>query len=167
MKKRISVTVNGLVYEREIVASKTLLEFLREDLELTGTKKGCNNGDCGSCTVLLNGKPILSCLFLAVEADGHTVLTIEGMSKGSKLHPIQEAFIDAGAIQCGYCTPGMVLAAKALLDEKGNPAEREIKEAISGHLCRCTGYAHIVTAIKNAAEYVHKQGKEGHGSCQT
>ena len=161
MKKTINVRVNDVDYTREVSSSKTLLDFLREDLELTGAKKGCDNGDCGSCTILLDGKPILSCLFLAVEADGHDILTIEGMSRGNRLHPLQEAFIEAGAIQCGYCTPGMVLAAKALLEENPNPTEGEIREAIAGHLCRCTGYGHIVTAIKNAANREKVQEKGG------
>lgn len=158
MKKTISITVNSTEYIKECSTTKTLLDFLREDLELTGTKKGCNNGDCGSCTVLLNGKPVLSCLCLVIEAEGCEILTIEGMSQGNQLHPIQEMFINAGAIQCGYCTPGMVLVAKALLEEKPNPSEKDIRDAISGHLCRCTGYEHIVTAIKNAAAYY-----QGHG----
>ncbi len=153
MIKTVNVKVNGTVYHQEISTDRTLLDFLREDLDLTGTKKGCNNGDCGACTVLINGKPILSCLFLAIEADGCEILTIEGMSNGNRLHPIQDAFVNAGAIQCGYCTPGMVLVTKALLEENANPSEQDIREAITGHLCRCTGYENIVTAIKNAAKY--------------
>lgn len=155
MKKNIKVVVNGQAYEKEVAVQKTLLDFLREDLNLTGTKKGCDNGDCGSCTVLLNGKAVSSCIMLAVEADQCEVLTIEGMSWGEQLHPIQTAFIESGAIQCGYCTPGMVMAAKALLDVNPRPSESEIREAIAGHLCRCTGYDQIVKAIKMAADYLN------------
>jgi len=151
MQNIIKITVNGEHYEKEVLVHKSLLDFLRDDINLTGTKKGCDNGDCGSCTVLLNGKPVNSCMMLAVEADGCEVLTIEGISNGKELHPIQRAFVDSGAIQCGYCTPGMVIAAKALLDENFNPTEKEIREAIVGHLCRCTGYDQIVSAIKKAA----------------
>lgn len=154
MKKVIKVTVNGEHYEKEIAVNKTLLDFLRDDLNLTGTKKGCDNGDCGSCTVLLDGKPVNSCIMLAVETDGCQILTIEGLAKGNELHPIQKAFVDSGAIQCGYCTPGMVMAAKALLDENPDPSETEIRETIVGHLCRCTGYDQIVRAIKKAASYL-------------
>ncbi|MBF7084466.1 (2Fe-2S)-binding protein [Desulfallas sp. Bu1-1] len=157
MKQVIKVTVNGEYYEKEVVVHKSLLDFLRDDLNLTGTKKGCDNGDCGSCTVLLNGKPINSCMMLAVEADGCEILTIEGIAGGKELHPIQKAFVESGAIQCGYCTPGMVMAAKALLDENPDPSETEIREAIVGHLCRCTGYDQIVRAIKKAASYLNKK----------
>jgi carbon-monoxide dehydrogenase small subunit len=160
MKKVINVIVNGESYEKEVAVNKSLLDFLRDDLNLTGTKKGCDNGDCGSCTVLLNGKAISSCIILAVDADGCEVLTIEGMAKGKELHPIQTAFIESGAIQCGYCTPGMVMAAKALLDENPNPTEAEIREAIVGHLCRCTGYDQIVKAIKQAADYLNNNTRE-------
>jgi len=156
MKKIIAVLVNGERYEKEVAVQKSLLDFLREDLNLTGTKKGCDNGDCGSCTVLLNGKAISSCIALAVEADGCEILTIEGMAKGNGLHPIQTAFVESGAIQCGYCTPGMVMAAKALLDNNPNPSETEIREAVVGHLCRCTGYDQIIKAIKKAADYLNE-----------
>lgn len=160
MKKVINVKVNGESYQKEVAVNKSLLDFLRDDLNLTGTKKGCDNGDCGSCTVLLNGKAISSCIILAVEVNGCEVLTIEGMAKGNELHPIQTAFIESGAIQCGYCTPGMVMAAKALLDENPNPSETEIREAIVGHLCRCTGYEQIVKAIKKAADYIKNSTRE-------
>ncbi|MGI6630577.1 MAG: (2Fe-2S)-binding protein [Bacillota bacterium] len=156
MKRMIKVNVNGEDYEKEVAVNKSLLDFIRDDIYLTGTKKGCDNGDCGSCTVIMNGKPVSSCLVLAVEADGCNILTIEGMSNGMEIHPIQKAFVDVGAIQCGYCTPGMVMAAKALLDKNPNPSEEEIREAIVGHLCRCTGYEQIVEAIKRAADYCYK-----------
>ena len=130
---------------------KTLQEVLREDLGLFGTKKGCDTGDCGACTVLMDGKSTLSCLLLAVEAEGKEITTIEGLAQQGELHPVQEAFIENGAIQCGFCTPGMILTAKALLDERPEPDEEEIRLGISGNLCRCTGYTKIVAAIRAAA----------------
>jgi len=150
-KQRIRLKVNGEDYDLLVPPNKTLLEVLREDLALTGTKEGCQDGTCGACTVLLDGKAVRSCLVLAVEAEGKEVVTIEGLSKGEELHPIQEAFVNYGAVQCGFCTPGMILAAKALLDSNPNPSEEEIREAISGNLCRCTGYVKIVEAIAAAA----------------
>jgi len=148
MKIKINLKVNGSLYKGEIEPRRTLLEFLREDLELTGTKEGCGMGECGTCTILLNGKPIKSCIFLAVQANGKEVTTIEGVENpDGTLHPIQKAFIDYGAIQCGFCTPGMVLTAKALLEENPSPTELEVRRAISGNLCRCTGYQKIVEAI--------------------
>jgi carbon-monoxide dehydrogenase small subunit len=152
MKRLISLKINGQEHEVAVPASRTLLELLREDLMLTGTKEGCDDGTCGSCTVLLDGKPIRSCLLLAVEAKGKEVTTIEGLAEGEKLHPIQQAFDDKGAIQCGYCSPGMILTAKALLDSNPAPTEQEIKFAISGNFCRCTGYNKIITAIKAASQ---------------
>jgi aerobic carbon-monoxide dehydrogenase small subunit len=152
MMQQIKVTVNGEKYQMEVPAHRTLLDFLRHDLELMGTKSGCETGDCGACTVLLNGKAVNSCLVLAVEADGKEILTIEGISNNLELHPLQEAFVEYGAIQCGYCTPGMIMAAKALLDEIPKPTEHEIKEALAGNLCRCTGYYSIVKAVTAAAE---------------
>jgi len=146
-KRLISITINGQELELAVSPNRTLLELLREDLMLTGTKEGCDDGVCGTCTVLLDGSPVRSCLLLAVEAENREVTTIEGMSEGEKLHPIQQAFIDHGAIQCGYCTPGMVLTAKALLDRNPAPSAHEIKTAISGNFCRCTGYNRIVAAI--------------------
>ena len=146
-KTLISITINGQELEIAVSPNRTLLELLREDLMLTGTKEGCDDGVCGTCTVLLDGSPVRSCLLLAVEAENREVTTIEGMSEGEKLHPIQQAFIDHGAIQCGYCTPGMVLTAKALLDRNPAPSAHEIKTAISGNFCRCTGYNRIVAAI--------------------
>ncbi len=151
---RIEMTVNGEKVSAWIEPRKILLDFLREDLHLTGTKKGCDLGNCGACTVLLNGKPVNSCLILAVEAQGQEILTIEGLSDGMKMHPLQEAFIQEGAIQCGFCTPGVILAAKALLDENPRPSEEEIREGIAGNICRCTGYLKIVRAIQAAAEKI-------------
>lgn len=153
--KQITTTVNGKKYTRTVPVSMTLVEFLREELHLTGTKEGCDEGECGACTIIFDGHPLNSCLVLAMEADGHDILTIEGMQDDDRLHPIQEAFIEAGAIQCGYCTPGMVLSAKAVLDEFPNPTEAEIRTGIEGNICRCTGYNRIVTAIQLAAEKIN------------
>ena len=139
--------VNGEEVMGWVEPRRTLLDFLRDDLNLTGTKKGCDFGNCGACTVLMDGKPINACLVLAMEAEGREILTIEGLSEGTTLHPIQDAFIQHGAVQCGYCTPGMILSAKALLDENPCPTEEEVRIAIAGNLCRCTGYKKIVEAI--------------------
>ena len=148
MKVPIQLKVNGMAYKMEVEPRRTLLELIREDLELTGTKEGCSLGECGSCTVLLDGKPIKSCITLAVQANGREVTTIEGLEKADgTLHPLQQAFIDHGAIQCGFCTPGMILSAKGLLDENPTPTELEARQAIAGNLCRCTGYQKIVEAI--------------------
>ncbi|MES9994738.1 2Fe-2S iron-sulfur cluster-binding protein [Desulfovibrio aminophilus] len=147
----ISLTVNGKAVEADAPADLLLLDFLRENLGLTGTKRGCGEGDCGACTVLVNGQPVTSCMMLAAQAQDKEVLTVEGLSQGGKLHPIQEAFLDAGAVQCGFCTPGMLLAAKALLDTNPNPTRDEILAQVAGNLCRCTGYAKIVDAVKLAA----------------
>ena len=155
MKHQIHLQVNGEPYDLLVEPRHTLLKVLRDDLGLTGTKKGCDTGDCGACTVLMNGKPINSCLALAMEANGKEITTIEGLARGDDLHPLQEAFIQAGAIQCGYCTPGMILTAKALLDENAAPSEEEVKRAISGNLCRCTGYVKIVQAIQAAARIIN------------
>ncbi len=152
MKVLIQITVNGEMKQAAVETNTTLTQFLREDLELTGTKHGCGLGDCGACTVLLDGKPVNSCLVLAVQAAGREVLTIEGLAENGKLHPIQQAFVDNGAIQCGFCTPGMILSAKALLDANPRPTEQEIRTAISGNLCRCTGYQKIVEAITAASK---------------
>lgn len=151
-KRMISLTVNGDRCEVAVEPRRTLLEVLREDLGLTGTKRGCGTGDCGACTVLLNGRAVNSCLVLAVDAHGKEVLTIEGLAEGNRLHPIQEAFLDHGGLQCGYCTPGMILSAKALLDENPRPTVEDVKTAIAGNLCRCTGYAKIVESIMAAAD---------------
>jgi len=152
MKHLLKLTVNGMSYELEVQARETLAEVLRYRLGLTGTKQACSDGNCGACTVLLNGKPVLSCLTLALKANGKKVLTVEGLAEGEKLHPIQQAFIDHFAVQCGFCTPGMIMSAKGLLDENPNPSEEEVREAIKGNLCRCTGYVKIVEAILNAAK---------------
>jgi aerobic-type carbon monoxide dehydrogenase small subunit (CoxS/CutS family) len=150
VKQVITLSINGDIREVLIEPRTTLLSVLREDLGLTGTKESCNAGECGACTVLLDGAPVASCLTLAIEAQGKEILTIEGLDlKG--LHPLQQAFIDHYAVQCGFCTPGMILSAKALLDKNPHPTEDEIKEAISGNLCRCTGYVKIVEAILAAA----------------
>lgn len=147
MKLAVTLKINGESYELLVEPKKTLLDVLREDLGLTGTKKGCDQGDCGACTVLLHGKPVNSCLVLAVEAAGQEITTVEGLAQGDRLHPLQESFIRHGAMQCGYCTPGMLLSAKALLDKNPHPSRREVKEAIAGNLCRCTGYVKIIDAI--------------------
>lgn len=159
----VSVFVNGERVEREVLASRTLLEFLREDLGLTGTKEGCGKGECGACTVLLDGAPVNSCLVLAYQADGRSVTTIEGLAQDGSLHPVQEAFVTEGAVQCGFCTPGMILAAKALLDTNPAPSREEIRRGISGNLCRCTGYAKIIKAIEVAAEELarRRSGEQG------
>lgn len=147
MKHRIQIIVNQ--ESREIAVERwwTLLDVLRDQLELTGAKKGCDRGDCGTCTVLLNDKPVASCMMLAVQADGCEITTIEGLQQGNTLHPLQQAFVNHGAIQCGFCTPGMILTAKALLDENPHPTEAEVRKAMVGNLCRCTGYAKIVEAV--------------------
>ncbi len=155
MEKRIiRLTVNGEEYEAIVTPNQTLLEVLRDSLNLTGTKEGCGEGACGTCTVLLDGKPVRSCLTLAVEVQGREITTIEGLAPMGELHPVQKAFVEYGAIQCGFCTPGMILTAKALLDENPNPTEQEARQAISGNVCRCTGYAKIVEAMLKAAEMV-------------
>lgn len=154
MKKTIQLTINGQPIEAAVAPNQTLVQFLRDDMGLTGTKHGCGLGDCGACTVILDGKAVNSCLVLAVQANGSDVLTIEGLAENGNLHPLQQAFVDKGAIQCGFCTPGMILSAKALLDEKPNPTEPEIRTAISGNLCRCTGYQKIVEAIGEASNVI-------------
>ena len=154
MKQLININVNGTSYEIAVKPNSTLVDVLREQLRLTGTKKGCGLGDCGACTVLINGKAVNSCLVLAVEADGQNILTIEGLAQGEELHPIQQAFVEKGAIQCGYCTPGMILRTKSLLDENPNPSEEEIKKALTGNLCRCTGYTKILEAIDTSKAYL-------------
>lgn len=143
----ITLKVNGIRYTVDIKPQRTLVEVLRETLGLTGTKKSCNEGECGACTVLMDGKPVASCLVLAIDAQGREILTIEGLSEGEKLHPIQEAFLKHGAIQCGFCTPGMVMSAKAFLDEHPKPTQTEVRKGVSGNLCRCTGYQQIIDSI--------------------
>ncbi len=153
MKKHLlNLTVNGDPLEVACSPNTTLLELLRNELGLTGVKEGCSEGVCGSCTVLMDGRPIRSCLTLALEADGHDILTIEGVASHGELHPIQQAFVERGAVQCGFCTPGMVLSAKALLDGNPNPSDDEIKTALAGNFCRCTGYAKILDAVRTAAK---------------
>ncbi|RLB27545.1 MAG: (2Fe-2S)-binding protein [Deltaproteobacteria bacterium] len=153
MKKIIVFTLNGLEVSAEVESHKMLLQVLRDTFQLTGTKDGCGQGECGACTVLVDDKSINSCLYPAFEVDGKSVTTIEGLvGEGNKLHPIQEAFVENGGIQCGFCTPGMIMSAKALLDENPNPTDEEIKKGISGNLCRCTGYVQIVDSIRKAAK---------------
>lgn len=156
-QEEITLKVNGTNYRLSIEPRRTLVEVLRENLGLTGTKKSCNEGDCGACTVLMDGRPVASCLVLAMDVQGKEILTIEGLSEGEKLHPIQEAFLKHGAIQCGFCTPGMVMSAKALLDKNLEPTKTEIRKAISGNLCRCTGYQHIVDSIMAASKMMQKK----------
>ena len=153
MKKHIALKINRQDYELLVSDNETLAQVLRgPQVNLTGTKQGCETGDCGACTVLMDGKAVNSCLVLAVQADGHEVITIEGLAENGKLHPIQEAFIEAGAVQCGFCTPGMILKAKSLLDAKPKPTRQEIRKALVGNLCRCTGYFKIVNAVEKASE---------------
>jgi carbon-monoxide dehydrogenase small subunit len=152
-----SLTVNGEALEASFAPYKTLLEVLREDLALTGTKHGCELGECGACAVLIDGEPQLSCLVLALECEGRAVETVEGMGNGAALHPLQAAFADLGAAQCGYCTPGILLTAKALLEKERTPSRERIKEAISGNLCRCTGYQQIFEAIEEASRRMNPQ----------
>ncbi len=151
-KLAVSFRVNGEPYELEIEPHRTLLEVVREDLRLAGAKEGCGTGDCGSCSMIVDGRLVTSCLLLAAEADGSDIVTIEGLAQDGRLHPLQQAFIDHGAVQCGFCTAGIILAAKCLLDENPHPSEEEIRRAIAGNLCRCTGYSKIVQAIAAAAE---------------
>ena len=152
MKVHMSCRVNGEPVELLADSYKTLLEVLREDCQLTGTKHGCELGECGACAVLVDGEPVLSCLALAVEASGREITTVEGLAEGGHLHPLQECFADLGAAQCGYCIPGILLTAKALLDENPQPTRDEIRQALSGNLCRCTGYTKILQAVELAAK---------------
>ena len=154
MKYKINLTVNGQDYELEVESDERLVDVLRERLNLTGTKTGCDVGVCGACTVIVDNMAVNSCLMLAVQADGKSITTIEGIADRDKLHPIQKAFVEQGAIQCGFCTPGMVVAAKALLDENKRPSEEEIRKQLVGNLCRCTGYTKIIEAIKSAADSI-------------
>ena len=151
-KLEVHYTINGRPYEAYIEPHLTLLEVVRDELRLVGSKEGCGTGDCGACSMIVNSKLVSSCLMLAPQADGAQIVTIEGLAQDGRLHPVQQAFIDKGAVQCGFCTPGMILAGKALLDHNPSPSEQEIKEAIAGNLCRCTGYTKIVEAIAAAAE---------------
>lgn len=151
MLHRISLKVNGEFYNLDVEADVTLLDTIKYQLNLTGTKDSCRAGECGACTVIMNGRPVNSCLVLAVEADGSEILTIEGLGSEDNLHTIQESFIEKGAVQCGFCTPGMILSSKALLDRNSNPTKAEVKHAIRGNICRCTGYKKIEEAILDAA----------------
>lgn len=146
----IGLKVNGKGYTLEIEEDMRLLDLLREKLGLLGVKEGCSEGECGACTVIMDGQVVNSCLVMAFQAEGSSILTIEGLEKEGEIHPIQQAFLDVGAVQCGYCTPGMILSAKALLDRNPNPTEEEIREGISGNLCRCTGYNKIIQAVEKA-----------------
>jgi carbon-monoxide dehydrogenase small subunit len=150
--RRITVTVNGTQHERAVEPRLLLSDFLRQDLGLTGTHVGCEHGVCGACTVLFDRHPVRSCLMFAVQADGHEIMTVEGLGTPDSLHPIQEAFREAHGAQCGYCTPGILMTVVPFLEEKLDPTEQEVREAISGNLCRCTGYQHIVDAVQLAAE---------------
>ena len=151
MNKTIDFILNGKQVSREVPNHRLLLDLLRDEIGATGTKEGCGTGDCGACTVLLDGKPVNSCLVLSGELDGADIVTIEGLKIGPELHPIQKAFLQDGGAQCGYCTPGMLMMSKALLDENLNPTEEDIRFALSGNLCRCTGYAKIIQAVQDAA----------------
>jgi carbon-monoxide dehydrogenase small subunit len=152
LKRRIELKVNGELFDLEINVNRTLLEVLRDELELTGTKQSCDEGNCGACTVLIDGRPANSCLLLAIDAQGKEITTIEGLVVDGKLHPLQEAFVTKGAIQCGFCTPGMILSAKALLDENPKPTEEEVRKALEGNMCRCTVYQKIVEAIMSVVK---------------
>jgi carbon-monoxide dehydrogenase small subunit len=154
MKHQINLTVNGTAHAAEVESRLLLVHFIREELRLTGTHIGCDTSHCGVCTVLLDGQPVKSCTVLAVQADGCKVSTVEGLEQGGKLHPIQEGFTEKHALQCGFCTPGMLMTCSALLERNKNPSELEIRQAISGNLCRCTGYLNIVKAVQYAAEKI-------------
>ena len=154
--KQIKVTVNSVLYELSVQPWETLLDVIREHLGLTGTKEGCGLGECGACTIIMDGKTVNSCLVLAVEADNKVITTIEGLANGDELHPIQEAFIKCGGLQCGFCTPGMIMSTKALLENNPSPDEEEIRKAIAGNFCRCTGYTKIIESIKVAAKNMQR-----------
>ncbi len=160
MKYKIEFSVNGEKRKAEVSPSMRLLDLLRDDLGLTGAKEGCGQGECGACSVIMDGKLVASCLILAPQADGSEIITVEGVKKGNDLHQIQKSFIEAGAVQCGFCTPGMILATKNLLDENQDPSSKEIKTALSGNICRCTGYAKIFDAVKLSAEKLGAKGSE-------
>ena len=159
MKHPIQLAVNSETYEVLVEPFASLLNTLRDELQLTGTKKGCDEGDCGACTVILDGKIVTSCLVLAMDANGRDVLTVEGLAQGEKLHPVQQAFLEHGGVQCGYCTPGLVMAAVGLLSENANPTAEEVRYGIGGNLCRCTGYSKVVEAILAAAETMRQGGE--------
>jgi len=157
MDHSITLKINGEIYKLHVKPNALLLDVIRDEIGLTGTKRGCDTGECGACTILIEGKPVNSCLLLAVEADGKDVLTVEGLAMNGQLHPLQEAFVEEGAVQCGFCTPGILLSAKALLDTNPNPTEEEIKTDIAGNLCRCTGYTKIIKAINSAAKKMQRK----------
>ena len=157
IKKKIHITLNGQERNVEVFPYRLLLDLLRDEIGVTGTKEGCGTGDCGACTVLLNGKPVNSCLVFSGELDGADIVTIEGLKIGPELHPVQEAFRQDGGAQCGYCTPGMLMMTAALLKENVRPSEEEIRFALSGNLCRCTGYAKIIQAVQSAAEVMREK----------
>ena len=160
MMKKVEFLLNGKKTTLEVPSHRLLLDLLRDGIGLTGTKEGCGTGDCGACTVFLNGKPVNSCLVLSGEIDGAELVTIEGLKSGPELHPVQKAFIEDGGVQCGYCTSGMLMMVKSLLDENLNPTEEEIRFALSGNLCRCTGYAKIILAVQDAAKEL-RDGRKG------
>ena len=160
MTKKVEILLNGKKTTLEVPSHRLLLDLLRDEIGLTGTKEGCGTGDCGACTVFLNGKPVNSCLVLSGEIDGAELVTIEGLKLGPELHPVQKAFIENGGVQCGYCTSGMLMMVKSLLDENLNPTEEEIRFALSGNLCRCTGYAKIILAVQDAAKEL-RDGRKG------
>jgi aerobic-type carbon monoxide dehydrogenase small subunit (CoxS/CutS family) len=159
MKKELKLTVNGQPYELYVNPKTLLVEVLRDHLGLTGTKRGCNSSSCGACTVILNGMAVKSCSILALQADGGEVLTVEGLASGAELHPLQEAFLDYGALQCGFCTAGMLMSAKALLDENPQPTKKQIKEGVQGNICRCTGYNSIIRAVTAVVNGEYKEKK--------
>ena len=155
---KMQCTVNGQRIERDVDPDLRLLDFIRESLHLTGTKEGCGEGECGACTVLMDGKAVNSCLVLALQADGANIITVEGLAEGHALHPIQQAYVDTGAVQCGFCTPGFIMATYALLQDTPDPSEEEILAGLEGNLCRCTGYSKIVEAVKLAATRLRDSG---------
>jgi len=161
--KKVRFEINGEIVHLDVETHWTLLQVLRRTLHLTGTRSGCEMGDCGACTVILNGRACNSCLVLAVEADGGSIVTIEGLARSGELHPIQRAFVEHGAIQCGFCTPGMVMAAKAFLDKNPNPTEDEVRRGLAGNICRCTGYAKIIEALLAVSRAMKNTGQEGAG----
>lgn len=160
MARETTLNVNGNDYFLTLEENELLLDVIREKIGLTGSKHGCGTGECGACTVLIDGCPVNSCIYLAIKADGKKILTIEGLSDGENLHPLQQTFIDNAAVQCGYCAPGMLMSAKALLDTNSNPTEVEIREGIAGNICRCSGYVKIVKAIEEAAKIIASEGSE-------
>jgi carbon-monoxide dehydrogenase small subunit len=153
----VNITVNGKDYNLEVKPYATLLELIREDLQLTGAKEGCGVGECGACTILMEGKTVNACLVLAAEANGKNITTIEGLAQDEKLHPIQQAFVELGGLQCGFCTPGMILSAKALLDVNNNPTDIEIRKGLEGNFCRCTGYTKIIDSVRMAAKMMRRK----------